>query len=162
MRGPLPLDVVYAELEGEWTAEAGHKVRYVTAAALVNELVKAADDKHLSRTIARYGRVDLLCLDELGRITQADTLRILVRRLLNDPELSTTVVEDLRSQSHDASRSSAPPHTNPGITIPWPSAVTHGRSQRIDHPPVCALCRRATTGNRSLDNVQPISCILVP
>jgi hypothetical protein len=34
--------------------------------ALVNELVEAADDKTLSRTIARYGRVDLLCLDELG------------------------------------------------------------------------------------------------
>ena len=47
-------------------AEAGYRVRYVTAAALVNELVEAADDKHLSRTIARYGRVDLLCLDELG------------------------------------------------------------------------------------------------
>jgi succinate-semialdehyde dehydrogenase / glutarate-semialdehyde dehydrogenase len=32
----------------------------------VNELVEAADDKQLSKTIARYGRVDLLCLDELG------------------------------------------------------------------------------------------------
>jgi DNA replication protein DnaC len=32
----------------------------------VNELVEAADDKQLSRVIARYGRVDLLCLDELG------------------------------------------------------------------------------------------------
>lgn len=41
-------------------------MRYTTAAALVNELVEAADDKSLSRTIARYGRVDLLCLDELG------------------------------------------------------------------------------------------------
>jgi DNA replication protein DnaC len=47
-------------------AEAGYRVRYITAAALVNELVEAADDKQLSRTIARYGRVDLLCLDELG------------------------------------------------------------------------------------------------
>jgi DNA replication protein DnaC len=47
-------------------AENGHKVRYTTAAALVNELVEAADDKQLSRTLARYGRVDLLCLDELG------------------------------------------------------------------------------------------------
>jgi DNA replication protein DnaC len=47
-------------------AENGHRVRYTTAAALVNELVEAADDKSLSRTIARYGRVDLLCLDELG------------------------------------------------------------------------------------------------
>jgi len=47
-------------------AEGGYRVRLVTAAALVNELVEAADDKRLSRTIARYGRVDLLCLDELG------------------------------------------------------------------------------------------------
>ncbi|HEX6685564.1 MAG TPA: IS21-like element helper ATPase IstB [Candidatus Limnocylindrales bacterium] len=47
-------------------AETGYRVRYTTAAALVNELVEAADDKSLSRTIARYGRVDLLCLDELG------------------------------------------------------------------------------------------------
>ena len=51
---------------GTAAAETGHRVRYTTAAALVNELVEAADDKTLSRTIARYGRVDLLCLDELG------------------------------------------------------------------------------------------------
>jgi DNA replication protein DnaC len=51
---------------GTAAAENGYRVKYVTAAALVNELVEAADDKLLSRTIARYGRVDLLCLDELG------------------------------------------------------------------------------------------------
>ena len=51
---------------GTAAAENGYRVRYTTAAALVNELVEAADDKTLSRTIARYGRVDLLCLDELG------------------------------------------------------------------------------------------------
>ncbi len=34
---------------------------------LVNELVEAADEKTLAKkTIARYGRVDLLCIDELG------------------------------------------------------------------------------------------------
>jgi DNA replication protein DnaC len=45
---------------------AGFKVRYVLAAKLVNELVEAADDRQLTKTIARYGRVDLLCIDELG------------------------------------------------------------------------------------------------
>ena len=45
---------------------AGFRVRYVLAAKLVNELVGAADDKVLNKTIARYGRVDLLCIDELG------------------------------------------------------------------------------------------------
>ena len=51
---------------GTAAAENGYRVKYTTAAALVNELVEAADDKTLSRSIARYGRVDLLCLDELG------------------------------------------------------------------------------------------------
>ncbi|MER6414821.1 ATP-binding protein [Streptomyces humidus] len=45
---------------------AGFRVRYVLAAKLVNELVEAADEKRLTKTIARYGRVDLLCIDELG------------------------------------------------------------------------------------------------
>lgn len=44
----------------------GFRVRYVLATKLVNELVEAADDKQLSKTIARYGRVDFLCIDELG------------------------------------------------------------------------------------------------
>jgi DNA replication protein DnaC len=51
---------------GAAAAEAGYRVRYALASKLVNELVDAADDKQLSKTITRYGRVDLLCLDELG------------------------------------------------------------------------------------------------
>jgi len=51
---------------GTEAALAGYRVRYVLAAKLVNELVEAADDKQLTKTIARYGRVDLLCIDELG------------------------------------------------------------------------------------------------
>jgi DNA replication protein DnaC len=46
--------------------EQGRRVRYVTCAQLVNELVEAADDRRLSRIVARYGRLDLLCLDELA------------------------------------------------------------------------------------------------
>jgi hypothetical protein len=48
---------------GAEAAMAGHRVRYVLAAKLVNELVESADDKQLTKTIARYGRVDLLCID---------------------------------------------------------------------------------------------------
>lgn len=48
---------------GVAAAEAGRRVRYITTAALVNELVEAADDKQLSRVVGRYGRLDLLCLD---------------------------------------------------------------------------------------------------
>jgi DNA replication protein DnaC len=51
---------------GSAAATTGFRVRYAPAAKLVNELVEAADDKQLTKTIARYGRVDLLCIDELG------------------------------------------------------------------------------------------------
>jgi DNA replication protein DnaC len=53
---------------GTAAAEQGRRVRYVTTAALVNELAEAADAKQLSRVVARYGRLDLLCLDELGYV----------------------------------------------------------------------------------------------
>lgn len=50
---------------GVAACEAGRRVRYTTCASLVNELAEAADDHVLSRVVARYGRLDLLCLDEL-------------------------------------------------------------------------------------------------
>jgi DNA replication protein DnaC len=49
-------------------AENDLKVRYTTTAALVNELVEAADAKQLAKTVTRYSRLDLLCLDELGYV----------------------------------------------------------------------------------------------
>ena len=49
---------------GTAAAMAGYRVRYTLAAKLANELVEAADDKQVTKTIARYGRVDLLCIDE--------------------------------------------------------------------------------------------------
>jgi DNA replication protein DnaC len=51
---------------GTEAAMAGFRVKYTLASKLVNELVEAADDKQLTKTINRYGRVDLLCIDELG------------------------------------------------------------------------------------------------
>lgn len=48
--------------------EQGRRVRYATTATLVNELVEAADQRALSRVVGRYGRLDLLLLDELGYV----------------------------------------------------------------------------------------------
>ena len=48
--------------------EQGRRVRYITCAQLVNELVEAADDRRLSRVVGRYARLDLLLLDELGYV----------------------------------------------------------------------------------------------
>jgi len=50
---------------GTEAAMAGYQVKYTLATKLVNELVEAADEMVLSKTIARYGRVDLL-MNELG------------------------------------------------------------------------------------------------
>jgi DNA replication protein DnaC len=52
--------------------EQGRRVRYVTTAQLVNELVEAADDRQLSRVVGRYARLELLLIDELGYV-QIDT-----------------------------------------------------------------------------------------
>jgi DNA replication protein DnaC len=53
---------------GMAACEQGRAVRYATCAGLVNELAEAADERRLSRIVARYGRVELLCLDELGYV----------------------------------------------------------------------------------------------
>jgi len=51
---------------GRAACEQGRRVRYLTTALLVNELVEAADERVLF--VGRDGRLDLLCLDELGYV----------------------------------------------------------------------------------------------
>jgi DNA replication protein DnaC len=48
--------------------EQARRVRYATCAQLVNELVGAADERRLARLVARYGRLDLLLIDEVGYV----------------------------------------------------------------------------------------------
>jgi DNA replication protein DnaC len=50
---------------GTEAAMAGYRVKSTQATKLVNELVDT-DEMMLSKTIARYGRVELLRIDELG------------------------------------------------------------------------------------------------
>jgi len=54
---------------GVAACETGRRVRYVTCAALVNELAEAADERVMSKVVGRYGRLDLLCLDEVGYVS---------------------------------------------------------------------------------------------
>jgi DNA replication protein DnaC len=51
---------------GTAAAEHGYRVKYTLASRLGNEFAEAADERQLSRLVNRYGRVDLLLLDELG------------------------------------------------------------------------------------------------
>jgi len=59
---------------GTVAAENEFRVKYTLATKLVNELVEAADEKVLAKTIARYGRVDLLCIDEWGQVLGDNTV----------------------------------------------------------------------------------------
>ena len=78
---------------GVAAAQAGLRVRYVTCAQLVNELAEAADDKALARTVARYGRIDLLCLDELGYVAlDARGAELLFQVITEREERSSIVV----------------------------------------------------------------------
>jgi DNA replication protein DnaC len=109
---------------GTAIAEAGLKVRYSTCANLVNELVEAADERHLSKTIARYGKVDLLCLDEFGYLeldpagakllfqifTEREERRAIAvasnapfsewQRTFTDPRLCSAIVDRLTFNGH--------------------------------------------------------------
>ncbi|WP_399932089.1 IS21-like element helper ATPase IstB [Streptomyces kanamyceticus] len=71
---------------GTAIAEAGLRVRYTTTVNLVNELAEAADEKKLARTIARYGRVDLLCLDEFGYLDLDKTSAKLLFQIFTERE----------------------------------------------------------------------------
>ena len=55
---------------GTAAAESGYRVRYTLASKLVNELAEAADDKQLTRTVARWGRVDPDAAGLLAEIRQ--------------------------------------------------------------------------------------------
>lgn len=76
---------------GVAACEQGRRVRYVTAAQLVNELVEAADERRLSRLVARYGRLDLLLLDELGYVKLDSRGAELLFQILTEREERATV-----------------------------------------------------------------------
>src|SRR6202161_1193248 len=48
------------------------RVRFTTATAMINELAEAAHPNQLSRALARWERLDLICIDELGYVPLAE------------------------------------------------------------------------------------------
>lgn len=71
----------------------GKRVRFVTAPALVNELLEARQNYRLSRVEATYQRIDLLVLDELGFVPFArDGAELLFNLLAMRYERRSTIV----------------------------------------------------------------------
>jgi DNA replication protein DnaC len=48
------------------------RVRFTTAAGLVNELLEAQHENQLGRALVRWSRYDLVCIDELGYVPLAE------------------------------------------------------------------------------------------
>jgi DNA replication protein DnaC len=67
-------------------AENGRRVRYTTCAQLANELAEAANEHHLARVVARYGRYDLLAIDELGYVHLDERSAELLFQILTERE----------------------------------------------------------------------------
>jgi len=109
---------------GYAACEQGRRVRYTTCAQLANELAEAADEQRLGRLIARYARLDLLIIDELGYIqldtrgaelffqvltARDETASIAVgtnlpfsewRNIITDPRLVAAVIDRLTFNAH--------------------------------------------------------------
>jgi DNA replication protein DnaC len=49
-----------------------HRVRFATAAGLINELVEAKHQLQLGRALARWARYDLIAIDEVGYVPLAE------------------------------------------------------------------------------------------
>ena len=61
-----------------------HRVRFTTAAGLVNELLEAQHQNQLGRALSRWSRYDLVCIDELGYVPLAELGAELLFQVISD------------------------------------------------------------------------------
>ena len=69
---------------GVCACQQGRRVKFITLAALANELQEALSRDELSRVVGRYARIDLLLLDELGYLKLPDGAAELVFQVLSE------------------------------------------------------------------------------
>ncbi len=60
------------------------KVRFTTAANMINELVEAQRDGQLQRAMARWGRYEVLAIDEVGYVPFVETGAELLFQVISD------------------------------------------------------------------------------
>jgi DNA replication protein DnaC len=68
------------------------KVRFVTAAGLVNELLEAQHQNQLGRTLSRYARYDLVVIDELGYVPLAELGAELLFQVISERAEKASVI----------------------------------------------------------------------
>ena len=128
---------------GTAAAMAGFRVRYTLASKLANELAEAADDKQLTKTIARYGRVDLLCIDELGYMELDRRGAELLFQVLTEREEKASVAI-ASNESSAAGPGPSPTHASaPPSSTGSPSTAP---SSRPAPTPTASRAPKASTG----------------
>lgn len=93
--------------------EQGRRVHYATCAQLINELVEAADERRLARLIARYGRLDLLCVDELGYVKLDGRGAELLFQILTERDEKASVATASNLSFSEWAKSSPTPASSP-------------------------------------------------
>jgi DNA replication protein DnaC len=68
------------------------KVRFATAAGLVNDLLEAQHQNQLGRALARWARYDLVCIDELGYVPLAELGAELLFQVISERAEKASVV----------------------------------------------------------------------
>ena len=71
---------------------AKRRVRFTTAAALVNELVEAKNQNQLRRTLARWLRYQVIAVDEVGYVPLAEVGAELLFQVIADRAERVTVI----------------------------------------------------------------------
>jgi IstB-like ATP binding protein len=141
---------------GTEAAMAGYRVKYTLATKLVNELVEASDDMVLTKTIARYGRVDLLCIDELGYMELDRRGAELLFQVLTEREEKASVAIASNEASAAGPRPSPTRGCAPRSSTGSPSAATS--SKPAPTPTASPTARpRTTTPPRPTAQSAPMS-----
>ena len=123
---------------GTSAAMKGYRVKYTLATRLVNELVDAADDKTLTKTIARFGRVDLLIIDELGYMSLDTRGAELLFQVLTEREEKNSIA----IASNESFAGWTKTFTDPRLCAAIVDRLTYGgtiietgtQSYRLNHP----------------------------
>lgn len=143
--------------------EQGRRVRYVTTAALVNELAEAADQRALSRVVSRYGRLDLLLLDELGTSRSTPAAPSCCSRSSSKEKKEPPSRSGSTCRSANGEPSSPTPGSSPPSPTGSPSTPTSSRPapsptaphQQNHQPQGHQLTRAITRGRNSRRSVGP-------
>jgi multisubunit Na+/H+ antiporter MnhG subunit len=114
-------------------------VTYVLAAKLADELVEAADDRLLSKSIAGYGRVGLLLLGELGylELDKGSGTELLFQVLTEREEKASVAVASNGPFSGWTTTSTDPRMC--AVIVDRPSGLTHWAPRPFHGPKVPAI-----------------------